>query len=204
MHRNTKFLWISLGNRQQCEPHEQYSRSLRYRKISGYFSRFGRGVRDIGFSGELFLAALLSITMLVLQVVVLWFMMRACRIHLPLVTASSVFLILRLGTMIPNAPANVGTFQVFTVLGLTFFGVEKTSATAFSIVYFGALTVPLWALGVLAIAFSDLDLRATITSDNPVTERLEDRAHLKKGEGTTFNPLLGCSCNRWKMIKRKR
>ena len=119
-------------------------------------------MRDIGSSRELFLAALLSIAMLVLQVVVLWFMMCACRIHLTLVTASVVFLILRLGTMIPNAPANVGTFQLFTIIGLTFFGVEKTAASAFSIVYFGALTVPLWALGVLAIAFSDLDLRATL------------------------------------------
>ena len=156
------FLWISLGNRQQYLHNEQYSRSLRFRKIFGYCSRFSRGVRDIGFSGELFQAALLSIAMLVLQVVVLWFMMRACRIHLPLITASVVFLILRLGTMIPNAPANVGTFQLFTVIALTSFGVEKTSATAFSIVYFAALTVPLWALGVLAIALSDLDLRETL------------------------------------------
>jgi len=158
------FLWIIFGNRPQYEHNEQHSRSLQFRRIFGYFSCFTRGLRDIGFSRELFLAALLSIAMLVVQVVVLWFMMRACRIHLPLVTASVVFLILRLGTTIPNAPANVGTFQFFIVVGLTFFGVDKTAATAFSIVYFGALTVPLWTLGLLAIGFSDLDLRATMRS----------------------------------------
>ncbi len=133
-------------------------------RVFGYFLRFSRGVRDIGFSGELFLAAALSFAMLVAQVVVLWFMMRACRIHLPLVTTAVVFLILRLGTAIPNAPANVGTFHFFIVVALTFFGVDKTSATAFSIVYFGILTVPLWTLGLLAIGFSGVGWRAAIRS----------------------------------------
>lgn len=158
------FLWVSIGNWQRHEDNEQHCRSFLFRKILGYFLRFVRGVRDIGFSGELFRAALCSIAMLVLQIVVLWFMLHACRIHLPLVTAGVVFLILRLGTMIPNAPANVGTFQFFTVVGLTFFGVDKTTATAFSIVYFGVLTVPLWTLGLLAIASSEVDLRAMIRS----------------------------------------
>lgn len=158
------FLWIILRDQQQCKDNEQHSRSSLFRKIFGYFSRFSRGVRDIGFSGELFLAALLSCAMLVVQVVVLWFMMHACRIHLPLLVAAVVFLILRLGTAIPNAPANVGTFQFFIVVALTFFGVNKTAATAFSIVYFGVLTVPLWTLGLLAIASSGLDLPASIRS----------------------------------------
>jgi glycosyltransferase 2 family protein len=158
------FLWLTLGDRLQCEHNERYSRSCLPHKILGSFWRFSQGMRDIGFSGELFLAFLLSIAMLVLQVVVLWFMLHACRIHLSVMTAAIVFLILRLGTTIPNAPANVGTFQLFTVLGLTFFGVNKTAATAFSIVYFGVLTVPLWTLGLLAIASSGLNLRARIRS----------------------------------------
>jgi hypothetical protein len=37
----------------------------------------------------------------------------------------------RLG--IPNAPANVGSYQFFSVLGLTLFGVDKTVAAGFSI-----------------------------------------------------------------------
>jgi hypothetical protein len=50
--------------------------------------------------------------------------------------AQSFFLFVRLGTAIPNPPANIGTFQFFCVLALSFFGVEKTVAAGFSIVYF--------------------------------------------------------------------
>lgn len=152
------FIWIRFRNQQQFEDIEPDSRSSLVVKLSGYVSRLSQGLRDIGMSRELFLAALLSFAMLVLQILVLHFMMQACRIDLSLLTAAVIFLIIRLGTTLPNAPANMGTFQFFTVIGLCFFGVEKTTAAAFSIVYFGALTLPLWTLGLLAITFSGLKL----------------------------------------------
>jgi hypothetical protein len=67
-------------------------------------------------------------------------------------------LILRLGTTMPKAPANVGSFQFFSLLALRLFGVEKTVAVGFSIVYFISLTIPLWILGLLAIAGTGLSL----------------------------------------------
>ena len=54
----------------------------------------------------------------------------------------AVFLIVHLGIAIPNAPANVGTFQLFSVLGLTLFGIKKSAAAAFSVLAFAILTVP--------------------------------------------------------------
>src|SRR5712692_8688121 len=69
------------------------------------------GLRDIGISYRLYLAALLSAGMLASQAFALWFMMLACRIDLPLGAAAIVLLVVRLGTAIPNAPANVGSFQ---------------------------------------------------------------------------------------------
>jgi len=63
-----------------------------------------------------------------------------------------------LGTAIPNAPANVGTYQFFTVVGLTLFGVEKTLASGFSVVVFVLLTAPLWVIGILALNRSGMTL----------------------------------------------
>ena len=40
-------------------------------------------------------------------------------------------LTVRLGTIIPNAPANVGGFQFFVVLALGLFAVSKTTAAGF-------------------------------------------------------------------------
>jgi len=71
---------------------------------------------------------------------------------------AAVFLIVRLGTAIPNAPANVGTFQFLVVAGLTFFGLDKPAAAAFSIAVFLVLTIPLWLIGSFALSRTGLTL----------------------------------------------
>jgi len=58
-----------------------------------------------------------------------------------LAACAVILVIVRVGTAIPNAPANIGSHQFFCVLALNLFGVEKTVAAAFSIVYFLALTL---------------------------------------------------------------
>jgi uncharacterized protein (TIRG00374 family) len=120
--------------------------------LSRFAARLASGIHDIRSSHGLYLAALLSAGMLACQVLALWFMLLACRIDLPLAASAIVLLIVRLGTAIPNAPANIGSFQFFCVLALNFFGVEKAAAAGFSIVYFLALTVPLWIIGLIAIS----------------------------------------------------
>jgi len=59
--------------------------------------------------------------------------MRAYGLGLSFWVGAAVFLILHFGTALPNAPSNVGTYQFFTVLGLTLFGIDKTTATGFSV-----------------------------------------------------------------------
>ena len=62
-----------------------------------------------------------------------------------------VLLVINLGVSLPNAPANVGAYQFFCVLGLSVFQVEKTTATGFSIFAFLALTFPFVFLGFAAL-----------------------------------------------------
>jgi uncharacterized membrane protein YbhN (UPF0104 family) len=86
----------------------------------------------------------------------------------------AAMLIVHLGTMIPNAPANVGTYQFFAVAGLELFGVDKSVATGFSLVVFFLLTLPLWLLGSLAVSRSGMTLAgvraqaAALGAGNPV------------------------------------
>jgi ABC-type branched-subunit amino acid transport system permease subunit len=68
--------------------------------------------------------------------------------------------IVNLGTALPNTPANIGSYQFFTVLGLTLFGVEKTSATGFSLVVFTLLALPPLIIGFLALSHSGMSLAA--------------------------------------------
>jgi hypothetical protein len=84
--------------------------------------------------------------------------MRAYDLNLSFWAGAVVFLIVHLGTAIPNAPANIGTYQFFCVVGLSLFGVEKTLATAFSVVVFIILTIPLWVIGMIALSYTSMSL----------------------------------------------
>jgi uncharacterized protein (TIRG00374 family) len=152
------FLWMVFRTKKEpeCIEHDSSPRALR--GLLSFGLQLACGLRDIGISYRLYLAALLSAGMLASQALALWFMMLACRIDLSLGAAAIVLLVVRLGTAIPNAPANVGSFQFFTVVGLRLFGEDKTVSAGFSMVYFLALTVPLWILGLLAISRTGMNL----------------------------------------------
>lgn len=80
--------------------------------------------------------------------------------HIPLSIwqGTAVALIVRLGTMVPGPPSNIGTYQFFTVIGLSLFGVDRALAAGFSFVVFFVLTFPLWVIGTLAFLKCGLSL----------------------------------------------
>jgi len=128
-------------------------------RIAHFLSRTAAGIRAIGRSRSVYLAFGGSFLHLLLQVLAFWLVMRACGLRagsLPMTfwAGTMVFLIVHLGTALPNAPANVGAYQFFTVLGLALFEVEKAQAASFSLIVFLLLTIPLWVLGFWAISLS--------------------------------------------------
>jgi len=90
----------------------------------------------------------------------LWAMMHSYGLNLRFVAAIVVVFIINLGISLPNAPANIGSYQLFCVLGLSVFDVEKSTATGFSIFAFLALTLPIAMLGFVALLRSGLSLRS--------------------------------------------
>jgi len=158
------FLWLVFRNEKQLQHTAESSPSRVLRGVGRFASQLAHGLRDIRGSHRILVAALLSAGMLGCQVLALWFVMLACRIDLPLRAGAIVLLIVRLGTAIPNAPANVGSAQLFTVLALSLFGVEKTVAAGFSIVYFLTLTAPLWVIGLFAVSAAGMNL-STLRSE---------------------------------------
>ncbi len=114
------------------------------------------GGRERGFlmkvrSGLLHPTALLvSGAFLLAQGLAFWSVVRASQLSLGLLAAFVVMVVVRVGTMIPGAPANLGTHQFATVVGLSLYGVPQAQAAAFSLVIFTALTVPLLLLGLCA------------------------------------------------------
>jgi hypothetical protein len=112
------------------------------------------GVRAIGLSRQFLAAAALSAALLILQGLAFWLLLRACRIGIPPWSGIAVFLLVHFGTALPNTPGNIGTYQLFCVLGLALFGADKARAAAFSVVAYVLLTLPLWGIGYWALRSS--------------------------------------------------
>jgi uncharacterized membrane protein YbhN (UPF0104 family) len=123
-----------------------------------FLSTAADGFREIAATKRLSRASLISLGVIVLQALSFWMVMPACGLMLPVWVGGAVFLIVHVGSAIPNAPGNVGAYQFFTVLGLSLFGVDKPAAAAFSFVVFVVLSAPLWIIGFLAFSRSGLTL----------------------------------------------
>jgi glycosyltransferase 2 family protein len=128
------------------------------RTAASLFDRLTGGLRDIGFTRSFYLAFILSPAHLFLQVLAFWLVMVSYGLRLSFWVGMAVYLIVYLGTLIPNAPANVGAYQFFCIVGLMLFGVEKTTATGFSLVVFVLLTLPLLIIGLIALSRSGTTL----------------------------------------------
>jgi uncharacterized protein (TIRG00374 family) len=128
-------------------------------RIRSFLRSILAGSHSIITSGRFWPAAAISFLVLGFQSLAFAFMMPACGLKLPLWVGVVVFFIVHLGTAVPNAPANVGSYQFFTTLGLTLFGVDKATAAGFSIVVFLALTIPLWIIGFVALTVSGMNLK---------------------------------------------
>lgn len=121
-------------------------------------AQLARGLRSIGLGPLTCGAFALSLLLLLLQALSFWLVMVAYGLRLSFLSGAVVFLVVHLCTAVPNAPANVGTYQFFTVLGLALFGVDKTQAAGFSVVVFALLTAPLWLIGLWSLRHSGTTL----------------------------------------------
>jgi hypothetical protein len=132
----------------------------------GFFTQLADGLNSIGTSRFLLSASAFSLLLLVFQALAFFTVLRGCRLQISLWPAAVVFLIVHLGTAVPNAPGNVGTYQFFCVTGLQLFGVDKNLAAGFSVIVFVILTLPLLAIGYFALARSGMSMaiiRNTVT-----------------------------------------
>jgi len=100
-----------------------------------------------------------SLLYLILQVLSYWALMKAFEFDFSAWNAVAVLAVVRLGTVVPNAPANIGLINVACMVALQrFFNVERDAATEFSNLLFLALTVPLLITGAIATAMTGRNL----------------------------------------------
>ncbi|HEX3877930.1 MAG TPA: lysylphosphatidylglycerol synthase transmembrane domain-containing protein [Bryobacteraceae bacterium] len=118
------------------------------------FRHVVEGLHLMGNRRTLVVTSSISILYVVLQFFSMWAVMKAYQLDLSLWAAASVVSIIRLWTVVPNAPGNLGFLNAACVVALRGLDVEPKVATTFSIILFGVWTLPIVALGAIATALT--------------------------------------------------
>jgi glycosyltransferase 2 family protein len=116
------------------------------------------GLHLMGNRSTLGLTTAISALYLTLQIVSYWALMKAYGLDLSFWAAGGVLAVVRFATVVPNAPGNVGLFQVACVVAMRLFDVEQNDAKTFSFVLFFALVLPLLIGGAIATALTGANL----------------------------------------------
>lgn len=109
----------------------------------------------------------LSILIWLIDVLVIYLLFLAFGFQLPVAAAFVLMIILIIGIAIPTAPGFIGNWHYFCILGLSLFGVPRTEALTFAIIYH-ALSIGIVVILGLAFLpfnrFSIADLRRQVQS----------------------------------------
>jgi len=127
-------------------------------KWSAILRHIVEGLHLMSNPRTLALTAAISLLYLALQILVYFALMRAYGLDLSFWVAGGVLALVRMSTVVPNAPGNLGLFNFACVMAFHLFEVEKNDATTFSIILFTALTVPLLIGGAVATGLTGLNI----------------------------------------------
>jgi glycosyltransferase 2 family protein len=116
---------------------------------------FIEDLHRIGHSRYLYFSAAVSVPYLLIQIVPIYAIMQAYGFDgVAWAQAGALMVLLRLGSVVPQAPGNVGLFQVLSTLGLVLFGVPRAMARRFTLILWAVVTLPLLIVGFIALVAS--------------------------------------------------
>jgi len=113
----------------------------------------------MGNSPSFIAAVAVSALYLASQLVPIYALIKGLDLDVPLGAVAALLMITRIGTVLPQAPSNVGGFQFFAVVALRLFGVDKGPAAGFATILFLVTTVPLWVGGAVACALAGFRIK---------------------------------------------
>jgi uncharacterized protein (TIRG00374 family) len=116
---------------------------------------FIEDLHRMGHSRYLYFSLAVSVPYLLIQAVPIYAIMQAYGFDgVTWAQAGAMMVLLRLGSVVPQAPGNVGLFQVLSTLGLTLFGVPRAMARRFTLILWAVVTLPLLIVGFIALVAS--------------------------------------------------
>ncbi|MEK6535058.1 MAG: lysylphosphatidylglycerol synthase transmembrane domain-containing protein, partial [Thermodesulfobacteriota bacterium] len=122
--------------------------------VNRLIDHFIEGFRIVVDPALLFSATLLSIVIWLVDVVAIYLLFLAFGLDLPVAAAFVLMIILIIGIAIPAAPGFIGNWHYFCILGLGLFGIPKTDALTFAIIYHALSIGIVILLGLIFLPFN--------------------------------------------------
>jgi hypothetical protein len=112
----------------------------------------------IGHSRYLYYSFFISGAFLLVQMFPIYAVIRGYGLHTesPWITSFAMMVLLRLSSVVPQAPGNLGLFQGIAFRTLVLFGVSAAISKRFSFVLWGVATIPLIVVGFLILVLSGI------------------------------------------------
>ncbi|MCX5842394.1 MAG: lysylphosphatidylglycerol synthase transmembrane domain-containing protein [Deltaproteobacteria bacterium] len=127
-------------------------------KLNHLFHQFIDGFKIITDVKLLILLTVLSALIWLIDAAAIYFMFLAFGFTLPFAAPFVVMIILMIGITIPTAPGFVGNWHYSCILGLSLFGIPKTDAFTFSVIFHFISIGIVIVLGLLFLPFNKFSL----------------------------------------------
>jgi glycosyltransferase 2 family protein len=140
-----------------------YARKQSLDLVSGiswlrWFDTLIKDLHLIGHSRYLYFSFLVSGLYMFAQVVPIYMLVRANRLPVAFAASFTMMVLLRLSSIVPQAPGNLGSFQWVTARTLIMFGLASGHAKRFSLILWAVVTIPLIVIGFIAIALEGVNM----------------------------------------------
>lgn len=123
-----------------------------------WFNTLIEDLHLIGHSRYLYYSFLVSGMYLFAQMVPIYGMVRASKLDVPWGASFTMMVLLRLVSIVPQAPGNLGSFQLIAAQTLILFNLEASLAKRFSLILWAAVTLPLIVIGAVALAITGISM----------------------------------------------
>jgi uncharacterized protein (TIRG00374 family) len=143
--------------------------------VNRLIDHFIEGFRIVVDPALLFSATFLSIVIWLVDVLAIYLLFLAFGLNLPVAAAFVLMIILIIGIAIPAAPGFIGNWHYFCILGLSLFGIPKTDALTFAIIYHALSIGIVIILGLIFLPFNRFSVsdlrRQTLNGPHPRRSR---------------------------------
>jgi uncharacterized protein (TIRG00374 family) len=139
--------------------HKQESHAvLAERRASATLRHILEGLHLMGNPRTLATTAVISLLYLATHMFSLYALLKAFKTDYSFWVAAGAVTIIRFATVVPNAPGNLGVINLATVTAFRVFELPENDAKTFSIILFGAWTLPLLIGGAVATALTGVNI----------------------------------------------